>query len=198
MRVSIPYERGGRVKQKARTRQALVEAARRLLADGIAPTVEQTAAAASISRPTAYRYFPTRQALLRGAHPELAQDTLLPPTAPQDPMQRLDLASRELVRLLLQNEVALRAMLRISLEEESSVREPVALRTGRRIVWIEDALAPLKTTLKPKRFRELVLSIASTLGIEPLVWLIDVAKVERDEAAEILRSNARKLLRAAL
>lgn len=198
MRVSIPYERGGRVKQKARTRQALVEAARRLLADGIAPTVEQTAAAASISRPTAYRYFPTRQALLQGAHPELAQDTLLPPTAPQDPMQRLDLASRELVRLLLQNEVALRAMLRISLEEESSVREPVALRTGRRIVWIEDALAPLKTTLKPKRFRELVLSIASTLGIEPLVWLIDVAKVERDEAAEILRSNARKLLRAAL
>ena len=59
----------GRVHQKARTRQALVRAARQLLVEGTTPTVEQTAAAASISRATAYRYFPNQRALLVATYP---------------------------------------------------------------------------------------------------------------------------------
>lgn len=124
--------------------------------------------------------------------------TLLPQHPPSDPAQRLDLVSKELTDLLLQHEAALRAMFRISLEETKSVTESPALRTGRRILWVEDALSPLKPTLRPKVFRRLVLAIAATLGIEQLVWLVDVAGVERTEAVELMRASARQLLKAAL
>lgn len=194
--MSIPYDQTGRVSQKSRTRNALVAAAQALLADGITPTIEQAASAASVSRPTAYRYFPNQQALLLAAHPELSMRSLLPDAPPTDPLERLDLLSAGLVQLLLQHEAALRAMLRISLEERTNTHEP--LRTGRRITWVDDALSPLKKKLKPQRYRKLVLSIAANLGIEPLIWLIDVAGMDRNEAAELLRSSARELLRAVL
>jgi AcrR family transcriptional regulator len=55
---------GGRVNQKQRTRQALVDAAVELMDDGTTPTVAQAAEAALVSRTTAYRYFPTQESLL--------------------------------------------------------------------------------------------------------------------------------------
>ncbi len=196
--MSSGYEQSGRVTQKQRTRQALVDATRALLERGITPTVEEAAASASVSRPTAYRYFPNQNALLAAAHPELAMDSLLPQPAPQDPIERLDAASAELMRLLLRHETALRAMFRIAADKPPQTRPPLALRTGRRIRWVEDALAPVRDKVEPQRFNRLVLQIAATLGIEPLIWLIDIAHVERREAAEILRSSARELLKGAL
>jgi AcrR family transcriptional regulator len=53
------YEATGRRHQKARTREALVAAARRILADAGTLSIEQAAREAAISRTTAYRYFPT-------------------------------------------------------------------------------------------------------------------------------------------
>ncbi len=196
--MSIPYDQTGRASQKSRTRRALVDAARDLLTRGITPTVEEVAVAAAVSRPTAYRYFPNQRELLGAAHPELTTKSLLPDPPPSDPLKRLDLVSRELVELLLQHELALRAMLRISLEGDRGEHRSPALRTGRRIEWVKDALSPLKTVLAPKRYRKLVLSVSAVLGIEPLVWLVDIAGVERQEAVQILRDAARDLLRAAL
>jgi AcrR family transcriptional regulator len=51
--MSIPYELAGRTHQKQRTRQALVAAAREMVAQGLTPTVDAVAAKASISRTTA-------------------------------------------------------------------------------------------------------------------------------------------------
>ena len=196
--MSSGYEQSGRVVQKQRTRQILVDAARALLADGITPTVEQAAANAGVSRPTAYRYFPNQHALLESAHPQLGMESILPNPAPTDPVERLDVASAELMRLLLEHETALRAMFRIAADKPPEARPPLALRTGRRIRWVEDALAPVRDKLTPERFHRLVLQIGATLGIEPLIWLIDIAHVERAQAAEILRDSARQLLQAAL
>jgi AcrR family transcriptional regulator len=197
MSMSSAYEQTGRVNQKLRTRQALIEAARQLLAQGITPTVEQAAASASVSRPTAYRYFPNQEALLVAAHPPLAVDSLLPEHASEDPLERLDSASKALVQFLLDHETALRAMLRISLEQPTQ-RPPLALRTGRRIRWIEDALAPVRSRLEPERFKDLVIRIAATLGIEPLIWLVDIAHVERTQAAQMLCASARDILKGVL
>lgn len=197
MGVSSDYAKIGRINQKLRTRQALVDAAGELLARGITPTVEQAAASASVSRPTAYRYFPNQESLLMAAYPPLAMKTLLPENAPEDPLERLDIASQVLVQFLLDRETALRAMLRISLEQRTE-RPALALRTGRRIGWVEDALAPLRSRLDPQRFNDLVIRISATLGIEPLIWLIDIAHVEREQAAEMLCASARDILRAAI
>lgn len=196
--MSSGYEQSGRIVQKQRTRQMLVDAARALLSEGVTPTVEQAAASAGVSRPTAYRYFPNQHALLASANPELGTESLLPQPAPRDPIARLDAVSAEIMRLILQSEPALRAMFRIAADKPPEVRPPLALRTGRRIRWVEDALAPLRDKMTPERFHRLVLQIGATLGIEPLIWLIDIAHVERAQAAEILRDSARQLLQAAL
>ncbi len=52
-----------RANQKERTRAAIVEAAGRLVREGKAPSVAEAAKAAKVSRATAYRYFPTPEAL---------------------------------------------------------------------------------------------------------------------------------------
>jgi AcrR family transcriptional regulator len=198
MSMSISYEATGRRQQKARTREALVTAARRLLAQGKTPTVEDAAAAASVSRATAYRYFPNQRALLLAAFPEIETQSLLDAGRPSDVEARLDRVVRRHIRLTLEHEQELRAMLRLSLDPDPVRRGELVLRRGRSIAWIEDALAPLRGRMSGADVRRLALAIRSAAGIEPLVWLTDIAGVSRNEAAEIMRGSARALLRAAL
>ena len=141
--MAIPYEQTGRRNQKARTRDALVAAARTLLADGLTPTVEEAAAAAAVSRTTAYRYFRNQHALIGAAHPEIDQASLLPPDGPDDPMARLDLVLQASGRIVVEWEPQLRASLRLSLEPGGDPTGPV-LRRGRVIGWLLDALVPAR------------------------------------------------------
>jgi AcrR family transcriptional regulator len=194
--MSIPYERKGRTAQKARTRTALVEAVRALLAAGRTPTVEEAAETAGISRATAYRYFPNQRAMLVATHPEIEATTLLGGDSPADPHERLDLTIKEIIRITLDAEPELRTMLRLSLEPEDKGQQ--LLRQGRAIGWLTDALSPLSGRLAPSDLRRLVLAIRSACGIEALVWLTDVAGLSRPEAAETMRWSALSLLRAAL
>lgn len=198
MDMSIPYDQTGRREQKGRTRRALVEAARTCLARGITPTLEQAAAEASISRTTAYRYFPNQRALLAAAYPEIEARSLLPEDAPSDPEARLEAVIDALTRQIVQAEPQLRAMLRLSLEPEHSHGDRLLLRKGRAIGWIEDALSPLRGTMPGTGVHTLALAIRAAAGIEALVWLTDVAGLSREEAVEVMRWTARSLLRAAL
>ena len=116
MSMSISYLDTGRTGQKTRTRDALVAAARRVMDTGETPTVEQAAAVASISRATAYRYFPNQHALLVAAFPALTEDSLLGADPPADPADRLDIVVDAIARQCVAHEAALRAMLRASLE----------------------------------------------------------------------------------
>jgi AcrR family transcriptional regulator len=196
MSMAISYEQTGRTRQKARTRAALIDAARQLLAGGRAATVEEAAEAAGVSRATAYRYFANQRALLVAAHPEIAATSLLGEDAPADPHERLDRTIAELIRLTVDTEPELRTMLRLSLEPGPT--EELLLRQGRAIGWIEEALAPLQGRLPPSALRRLVLAIRSACGIEALVWLTDVAGLSRQQASKLMRWSALALLRAAL
>jgi AcrR family transcriptional regulator len=198
MGMSIPYELTGRTRQKARTREALIAAARELLSDGMTPTVEGAADRAGISRTTAYRYFANRRALLVASYPEIDARSLLDDDAPVDPLARFELALERLIVPMLEHEPELRAALRLSLETPRPDADALALRQGRAIGWIEDALAPLRPRLGGEETHRLALAIRATVGIEPLVWLTDIAGLSRDEAAELMRSSARTLLRAAM
>lgn len=195
--MAIPYEQTGRRHQKARTRDALVAAARELLAAGRAPTVEEAAAAAAVSRTTAYRYFPNQHALVGAAHPEIDRISLLPPDPPADPGERLELVMEGAVGIVLGWEAQLRAALRLSLEPGADPTGPV-LRRGRVIGWISDALAPLAATHPDLDRDRLAVAIRSATGIEAFVWLVDVAHLPRAEAARVLRWTARAMLRAAV
>jgi AcrR family transcriptional regulator len=196
MSMSIPYERTGRVRQKARTRTDLVDAARELVARGATPTVEEAAEAAGVSRATAYRYFANQRELLVAAHPEIEAVTLLGEDAPDDAQERLDRTVRALIRITLDTEPQLRTMLRLSLEPGGD--DQLLLRRGRAIGWIEEALAPLEGRLRRADLRRVVLAIRSACGIEALVWLTDVAGLSRNQAADLMRWSALALLRAAV
>jgi AcrR family transcriptional regulator len=198
MGMSIPYETTGRTRQKARTRTALVDAARALLAEGITPTVEQAADRAGISRTTAYRYFQNQRALLVATYPDLGARSLLGPDAPADAAARLELVLERFTKSLLEREPELRAMLRLSLETPAPPPEALPLRQGRGIGWIEDALSPLRDRLSKREIHRLTLAIRATVGIEALVWLTDVGGLSREEAVDVMRSSARALLRGAL
>ncbi len=194
----MPYELNGRVDQKRRTRDALIAAARDLVALGEAPTVERAAEAASISRTTAYRYFPNQRSLLVAAHPETGAESLLPDNAPDDVTARLDLVIDRFTRSNVENEVQQRAMLRLSLEADDVERSHLPLRQGRAIKWIEEALEPLSTTMPSAEVHRLALAIRSATGIEALAWLTDVAGLSRREARKLMRWSAVAMLRSAM
>lgn len=196
--MSIPYEMAGRSPQKARTRAALVAAARHLLASGVTPTVEQAAAAASIARATAYRYFPNQRLLLIAAHPEVDRQSLLGESPPADPEGRLAVVVDEFTRITIDTEPQLRSTLRLSLDPNPSHREKLLLRGGRAIGWIEEALDPLRDEHSAADVHHLALAIRSAVGIEALVWLTDVAGLSRDEAASVMSWSAGALLRSAV
>ena len=198
MNMSIPYELNGRVDQKRRTRDALIVAARELVARGETPTVEGAAEMASISRTTAYRYFPNQRALLVAAHPETGAMSMLPADAPDDAATRLDLVIDAFIRSTIANESQQRTMLRLSLEAEPAERAQLPLRQGRGIKWIEEALEPLRAEMSDADVHRLTLAIRSATGIEALAWLTDVAGLSRDDAADLMRWSARALLRSAV
>jgi AcrR family transcriptional regulator len=86
----------GRDNQKRRTRQALIDAAIALRDEGHNPTVAQVAERAMVSRATAYRYFPSTEALIS----ETAADRDMTPLEQiwrpgDDPDRRRDRPARD-------------------------------------------------------------------------------------------------------
>jgi AcrR family transcriptional regulator len=198
MFVSTDYEATGRTRQKQRTRNDLIAAARELIAQGgAAPTVEQAAEAAAVSRTTAYRYFGSQRELLVAAHPEVDLTSMLPADIGDDPETRLLAVVRVFIDSVIANELQQRTMLRLSLDASTQPTQ-LPLRQGRAIRWFSDALAPAVDQLTDAGVRRLALAARSAVGIESLVWLLDVAGVTHEEAADIMLSSARALVRDAL
>jgi AcrR family transcriptional regulator len=196
--VSTSYELDGRTQQKQRTRQALVDAARRLVARGLTPTVEDAAEEAAISRATAYRYFPNQAALLASAHPEMGASSLLPANPPGDPEQRVELVVEAFTKLIVHTEQQQRTMLRLSLAGDDGERPSLPLRQGRAIGWLTEAREPARDLLGDDGVRRTAIAIRSAIGVEALVWLTDIAGLSRRRAVELMRWNARAVCRAAL
>lgn len=187
----------GRSGQKLRTFNALVEAAREMVAGGKTPTVDDAAQAAGVARSTAYRYFPGQRELLAAAHPETGLASMLPDNPGQDPAKRLDAVVVKFIGMILETEAQQRTMLKLSLDPELPGND-LPLRQGRAIPWIAEALEPLSGQLGDTEIRRLVLAIRSAIGIESLVWLTDIGALSRDEAFESMRWSAQALLRHAL
>jgi AcrR family transcriptional regulator len=193
----MPYERGGREAQKARTREVLVAAAQGLVTEGATPTVPAAAARAGVSRTSAYRYFPTQRDLLVAAHPETGAVSMLADSPPDDPTARLEMCLRRFLGMVLDTEPQQRTMLRLSLAEDPRARGGLPLRQGRAIGWLTEALEPVRSELGDAGLRRLILTIRSAAGIEALVWLVDVGGLSRDEAVTAMCWSAQAMLSSA-
>lgn len=203
MRMSTPYELRGRVHQKRRTRDALVAAARELVATGETPTVEAAAEMASVSRATAYRYFPTQEALLVEVPLDVAAPTaqsLFPDeTAPQDPEDRAALVQNALYDLARDHEAEFRLFLRSSLlraiEDPDGAGDP--FRGARRSVLLDTALEPLAHELPAEEIRRLKTTLAMLVGVESMIVLRDVLRLDHDQARAAGECAVREMVRAA-
>lgn len=193
-----------RANQKARTRAAIIAAAKELQRQGTAPTIEQAAGHARVSRATAYRYFPTKEALLI----ELSEITdpapveaLLANLTTDDVEERLLLLIDTFDGIALAEEEHYRTFMRVSLDTWLRGRrngdDAPVVREGRRMRWLETVLAPLDD-LPPERKRLLQAALALTLGGEAIITMKDVCRLDNDETLAVLRWAAIALLRAAL
>jgi len=111
---------------------------------------------------------------------------------------RLDATVEALSRLVAAPEPELRPIFRLSLDPGAPQRKELLLRQGRRIVWIEEALAPLRAQLSAAEFKQLVRAIGATVGIEAYAWLTDIAQLSPRDAIRTMRWSAAALLRAGM
>lgn len=192
----------GRANQRRRTRKDLLEAAGRLLKEGRTPSLEEVAEAALVSRATAYRYFPSMEALLREAVLDVQTpdaDTLFADDAQSDPVARLEKVDAALHDMLSANEPAFRIMLAHAMERvvrgETGGGAPI--RQNRRTPLIEAALQPARDELDPKAARLLADALAIIIGTESLVVTKDVLQLSEAESRKVRRWAIRALVEAA-
>lgn len=190
----------GRVNQKLRTRQALVEAARELVAAGASPTLAEVAEHALISKATAYRYFASSDALIA----EVFFDQYFPTAdaalaaAGDDPTKRVLAVEQAVNATMLAHENAMRMIVRNALDTALASAEDAPPRTGRRTPMIAAALQPLEQTLTPKALRRLGNALALVIGPEAIIAARDVCLLTPEETREVTRWAAEAILNHAL
>ncbi len=190
----------GRVNQKQRTRAAIVAAARDLITGSAEITMPAVAQAALVSEATAYRYFPDLVSLLReavdGTWPS-PEEALASVEHSADAVERIGVATRQLLRHVQAYQGAVRAMIAASV-----VRPPAAgVRPGYRFGIIDQALAPLESGLgrrSPEEFRQLKQDLAIVVSAEALFTLTDLCGLSPDEAIESAVRSARTITAAAV
>lgn len=181
----------GRTAQKARTRAAIVGAARRLGRPGI----EEAADAAGVSRATAYRYFPTQDALdVELAAEDVWRDVeaLLVEVEGGDPVEAIERLIDAVVTEVYRNERHVRTALRVY--HDTWLRHPTApVRKARRMGWIDRVIAPF-----PDKMRSaLRLPLALAIGPDQVTMLKDIAGLNEAHTGQVLKWAARSLIEAA-
>jgi AcrR family transcriptional regulator len=178
-----------RPNQVKRTRKDLLQAAAKLTRQGRKPSLEEVAAEAMVSRATAYRYFPSVEALiLEAALDQAAPDpeTLFANGVAADPVARLRHAEAALHAMTSANEVQLRMMLANALERSVSGADGQApLRQNRRTPLIEAALAPFAGEFEPAALDRLTKALALIFGTEAMIVFKDVLQVDDAEAVAV-------------
>jgi AcrR family transcriptional regulator len=175
----------GRVDQKLRTRQALMDAAVDLVKAGLRPSVATVADQARVSRATAYRYFPSQDLMLSEALVRAGARAGLDPiergSQPADPMKRTAQITRQAAQFSLDHEERLRTALRLSLDPNSGYQRP-----GRRGQWVAEMLGSLSETLDDATRERLSAALNLVVGVDAIVVLTDIVGLDRSRVAEVL------------
>ncbi|CAG0959924.1 hypothetical protein PHYC_00668 [Phycisphaerales bacterium] len=197
------HRESGRPNQRHRTRKDLLSAAARLLKEREGtPSMDDVAAAAMVSRATAYRYFPTIESLLveaplDGAVP--GPEDVFADDATQDPAARVDRAEAALHDMCYRNAAQLRVMLAASLERAAGgAAEGVPVRQNRRTSLIKAALEPARARFSDGAYEKLCAALALVFGTESMIVCTDVLGVDSKHARKVKSWAVRTLVQAAL
>jgi AcrR family transcriptional regulator len=180
----------------------LLDTAMNLVNAGQIPSVSEVAAAAQVSRATAYRYFPTRSALVSAI-----VDISLGPvrnwkSKSQDGQERINELFEVTFPRFWEFEAQLRAALQLSQEHWLLARagelKEEQFRRGHRIRILETAAQPLEKSLGKARYQRLIAALATIYGTESIVVLKDMCGANNREAMDIIRWMSKAIVDAAL
>jgi AcrR family transcriptional regulator len=185
-----------RTQQKARTRQAILDAVVGLLDAGATePTVDQIVAAANTSRATFYRYFPSPAEALW----QVVVDQWIPPAeevvAPaEDVGERLRRVEAAINGYLFGVANATRAFERAMLDRTLSGRALPEDRPARRLTYIDAALEPIADELSADDLFLVRHALALTMGSSVVPALLDTCGLDPARAREVTAFAAEAIL----
>jgi AcrR family transcriptional regulator len=164
--------------------------------------VAEVAVRSAVSRATAYRYFPTRSALITAVIEASLGPVRTIASDNADGRERVhELFERTFPRFT-EFEPQLRAAAQLSLEqsalERAGLLEEEPYRRGHRIRILQHAIAPLTPQLTPTLRDRLHRALSIVYGIEPYIILKDIWGLPDREVERIALWMADALIDAAL
>jgi AcrR family transcriptional regulator len=170
--------------QRDRTRQAIIDGAKKLMHEGKSVTVASAAAVNGVSKATSYRYFSDPSVLIA----ETALDVFMKPyeevVSGADGLQeKLRLICLYFFDQALANESGFRQFLAAAMTAWAS-NNAATTRGGRRIKMFRRALSEHETELTNEQTETLVRALSAATGIEAMLALTDVADATPKQARE--------------
>ena len=194
---------------KERTRRVLIEGMKELLRSGAPLTVQALAEETGVSRATVYRYFPSNTSVALNATMPLTDNPFDDPTWSYrnedfQKLSKLDVAERagSLVRVMgewaFDHERELRTALSLSLNPDSATKGLARKGRTNRHRWITSLLADLPPEVKLADRERLGHSLTPLFGADAVVWVTDVAQLDRETGLALLQWMAKSLVQATL
>jgi AcrR family transcriptional regulator len=166
--------------------------------------VAEVAEAAEVSRRTVYMYFPTLEQLFIDATLEIVAGKTMEGAISDedfggDVEARVERMARAAQQMAAATERQGRALMRLTADPRVD-RNPGGPppRGYRRVEWIEQALAPLRSRLDAPRFERLVSALAMIVGWEALIVQRDIRALSLQDAENVSAWAARALVKATL
>jgi AcrR family transcriptional regulator len=183
---------------KAATFALLLDTAIGIIQSGHIPTVAEVAVRSQVSRATAYRYFPSRSALITAVIDKSLAPVRQPSSSLPDAHERVRELFIETFPRFTEYEAPLRAAAQLALEqwtlERAGLLEEEPYRRGHRIHILQHALAPLESKLDKSTHTRLHHALSVVYGIEPYIILKDIWNLPNKEVENTALWMAEALL----
>ncbi len=169
---------------------------------GHLPSVAEVAVHSRVSRATAYRYFPSRTALINAVMERSLGTVRSFSSQHPDGRERVHDLFRQTFPRFKEFEPQLRAAAQLSLEqwalERAGLLDEPPYRRGHRVGILERALAPFASVIPAPLLQRLHHALSVVYGIEPYVILKDIWGLPDREVERIALWIADALMDAAL
>jgi AcrR family transcriptional regulator len=145
---------------------------------GCAPTISEVAKYSGVSRATAYRCFPSKEAMLGAmVSQSLGPMRTFASEKTQGKERVIELLNRSFPRLA-KHEATLRTAVQISLEQQALAKAGMIkekpYRRGHRIHILDKALEPLNTKLPKDIYLQLHKALSMVYGVEIFIVMKDI------------------------
>ena len=170
--------------------------------DGHIPSVANVALRSNVSRATAYRYFPSRSALITAVVDKSLGNVRSFSSDHPDGRQRVRELFEQTFPRFWEYEPQLRAAMQISLEqwalERANLLDEEPYRRGHRVRLLEHTLEPLMPLMRPAMYQRLHRALSVVYGFEVITVLKDIWSLPDREVQRIAMWMADALIDAAL